>query len=88
MEAKQYVYVRRLEDGKVLDMEKKQWIEIQRDSQRSKQFEFVSEISIGGQDELPPIVEEPIELTQLRCECGYEAKTERGLQVHKGRSHK
>ena len=91
METKKYVYVRRLEDGRVLDMEDKAWKEIQRDSQRNKQFEFVSEIMIGGQDELPPVVEDEVVIPsqEFACSaCGKVMASETSLKIHTGRMHK
>lgn len=82
----QFVYVRRLKDGKVLDMSRPEWDNIQNDEIRKKQWEFVSDIKIEANTPAPI---PPVEKDPLKCEsCEFLAGSERGLKTHTGRKHK
>lgn len=82
-----FIQYKRLVDGRIDEMPKKQWERIQRDRQRCKEFEFLEEINLdktvpqanAGQVEEIPIIED-----ELECPiCGYIAKDEEDLTKHK-----
>lgn len=83
-EAKQreFVMVRRLVDGKMLDMSKEEWEAITRDKVRSKQFEL---LGLPDDPGISQIVEPPkVEVAEFACPvCGKESKTKAGFEKHR-----
>lgn len=77
-----YFYVKRLKDGKILDVPEN---DLQR-TMKTKQFELIGEAVIKAADELP-VLETPID-TNVPCVlCGKTFKNEQGLKTHKAKAH-
>jgi len=71
-------------------MNKWEWDIIQRDVERSREFEFIREVHPGAPADLTPkTVEAPkIESDPLECPlCGFIGKNDRSLQMHKKIKH-
>lgn len=79
LEKRDFVYVKRLIDGRVLDMTAQEWADM--DSVRKKGFEFVEPINLDAAPNLPeaPKVEDVIQCPI----CGKDFKSKAGLAKHK-----
>lgn len=86
-----YAYVRRTKDGVVLDIPLKH---LQKTLKRllpdgRLAFEYVGEVRVAtGRVEVPIVEESTPESAGMHCPlCGFEAKNERSLKMHKTKSH-
>ena len=87
----EFIYVRRLADGVILDIPAKHYEQ----TMKSKQFEFVSKIhvDVSRRPTNVPIIADTIEAevkseTSISCPlCGFIPRNEHSLKIHKARMH-
>lgn len=82
IENMKYFYIKRIKDGKIMDIPEK---DVTR-TMATKQFELIGEAVVTSTQEMP-VQEAPADTGALCVLCGKIFKNEQGLKLHKIRSH-
>ena len=84
-----FIYYKHLVSGKNHEMNLWEWIRIQKDRRRRRDFEFIRVIDLDNYDETKNVSQEvPIEKDPCECPlCGFISKSENGLRTHKRLKH-